>query len=84
MENIQSGNNEQQIDYKKIIEKYTDLVQQNQYLESLLQQMRSDKFAESLEILMKIIINKDQFSKKIIKLAEWHMQKLLEKPKKQK
>jgi len=33
---------------------------------------------------MQILINKDKFSKKIVKLAEWHIQKMLEKPKKSK
>jgi hypothetical protein len=35
-------------------------------------------------MILDIVSNKDKFSKKIIKLAEWHLQKMLEKPKKSK
>jgi hypothetical protein len=35
-------------------------------------------------MIVNIVINKDKFSNKIIKLAEWHLQKMLAKPKKSK
>ena len=82
MENTQNGI--EQINDEQLIQGYNKLYQENQYLQSVISQLRSDRSNEQLTALMQILINKDKFSKKIVKLAEWHMQKMLEKPKKSK
>ena len=84
MENIQTGNNmeqEQQPSYEELVQEYSRLANQNRQMELALQQMQVDKTNEQVKILLDII-NSDKVSKKLTKLAEWHVQRLLAKPKK--
>lgn len=76
--------NKQQITYEQLAEAYTKLAQENMQLQNALQQIQLDKTSERFKMIANIVINKDKFSNKIIKLAEWHLQKMLAKPKKSK
>lgn len=86
MENIQNGNNmeENKVTYEQLTEAYTKLAQEHIQLQNALQQIQFDKSNERFKMIVDIVSNQDKFSKKIVKLAEWHLQKMLAKPKKSK
>ena len=81
MENTQNGN-DQQVTYDQLLHEYTRIAQENQQLQIAYQQLKLDRTNEQLETLMKIVVNRDKFSSKTVKLAEWHIQKMIAKPKK--
>jgi len=70
-------------DYDKLKEAYDQLLQQAQQLQAEYQALRADKLGEQWGKLIQMMENKDNYSPEIIKLVEWHLKQLLEKPKKQ-
>lgn len=70
-------------DYDKLKEAYDQLLQQAQQLQAEYQALRADKLGEQWGKLIQMMENKDNYSPDIIKLVEWHLKQLLEKPKKQ-
>ena len=66
---------------KELINAYQQVLQQNQELRYRIQALQLDKVDARMNTLMHIMENKDMYSEKIIKLAEWHIRELLAKPK---
>lgn len=73
-----------QISYEELAREYNAVVAQNRQLQLTLQQMQFDKVNDQLKTMISILADKDKFSKNIVKLAEWHVKKILSKPKKEK
>ena len=73
-----------QISYEELAREYNVVVEQNRQLQLTLQQMQFDKVNDQLKTMISILADKDKFSKNIVKLAEWHVKKILSKPKKAK
>lgn len=79
MENVNV--NEQRPSYNELAAAYQNLLQQAQDLERRYQALLQDKALEKISTVGKIIENKDAYSNKIVKLAEWHLAQVLAKPK---
>jgi hypothetical protein len=73
--------NVQMPSFEELQEAYTHLAQQAQELDRRYQAILQDKTLEKIATIGRIIEHKDLYSKKIVKLAEWHLAKMLEKPK---
>jgi hypothetical protein len=73
--------NVKQPTYEELQHAYTQLVQQAQELDRRYQAILQDKTLEKISVIGRIIENKNAYSDKIIKLAEWHMSQMLAKPK---
>jgi hypothetical protein len=73
--------NVKQPTYEELQRAYTQLVQQAQELDRRYQAILQDKTLEKISVIGRIIENKNAYSDKIIKLAEWHMSQMLAKPK---
>jgi hypothetical protein len=73
--------NVNQISYEALRQAYDQLLQQAQELEKRYQLMLQDRSLEKIRTIGHIIESKDAYSDKIVKLAEWHLTKMLEKPK---
>ena len=73
--------NVKQPTYEELAQAYQQLVQQAQELEKRYQLLVQDKSLEKITIVGHIIESKDAYPAKIVKLAEWHLTKMLEKPK---
>lgn len=60
---------------------YEQLLTQAQELERRYQALLQDKTLEKIVTIRHFIENKDVYDEDIIKLANWHLKKLLAKPK---
>lgn len=67
--------------YEDLQQAYAHLAQQAQELDKRYQAILQDKTLEKIATIGHIIEKQDLYSKKIVKLAEWHLAKMLEKPK---
>lgn len=74
MENDNGNQNE-------LMNAYQQVLQQNQELRYRIQAIQLDRVDARMNTLMHIMENKDMYSEKIVKLAEWHICELLAKPK---
>lgn len=72
--------NMQQPTYEQLIQAYTEIVQENQQLKSALQAIRTDKLLERLQLLMRIIENKDKYPEQLVKCAEGYILDMLKPP----
>ena len=73
--------NVKQPTYEELGQAYQQLLQQAQELDRRYQALLQDKMIDKIKAVCGIIENKNAYSEKIIKLAEWHLAKMLEKPK---
>lgn len=71
-----------QISYEQLAAEYNRLAQENQQLSYTVQQLQFDKTNEQIKLLTEILTK--GLSKKVTKLAEWNLCKILQKPKKKK
>ena len=67
--------------YEELSAAYQQLAVQAQELDRRYQTLLQDKMLEKIKVICGIMENKDAYSKKIIKLAEWHLTQMLAKPK---
>lgn len=67
--------------YEELAQAYQQLAQNAQELEKRYQLMVQDRSLEKIRTVCHILESKDAYSAKIVKLAEWHLTKMLEKPK---
>ena len=77
MENEQA----KQPSYEELMQAYNNLYRTLERTQNELTSLKQDKVLERLNALTAIMNNKEQFSKSIIKLVEWHMEQILAKPK---
>lgn len=73
--------NVNQISYETLKQAYDQLLQQAQELDRRYQTLLQDKMLEKIKVVSAIIEHKDAYSEKVQKLADWHLQKMLAKPK---
>lgn len=74
--------NVNQISYEVLKQAYDQLLQQAQELDRRYQTLLQDKMLEKIKVISAIIEHKDAYSEKVQKLADWHLQQMLAKPKK--
>jgi hypothetical protein len=74
--------NVNQISYEALRQAYDQLLQQAQELDRRYQALLQDKMLEKIKVISAIIEHKDAYSEKVHKLADWHLQQMLAKPKK--
>ena len=74
--------NVNQISYEALKQAYDQLLQQAQELDRRYQTLLQDKMLEKIKVISAIIEHKDTYSDKVQKLADWHLQQMLAKPKK--
>lgn len=74
--------NVNQISYEALRQAYDQLLQQAQELDRRYQALLQDKTLEKIKVISAIIEHKDAYSEKVQKLADWHLQQMLAKPKK--
>lgn len=67
--------------YEELQQAYQQLLQQAQELDRRYQALFQDKMLEKIKVISSIVEHKEFYSKKIIKLAEWHLAQMLAKPK---
>ena len=67
--------------YEELQQAYQQLLQQAQELDRRYQALLQDKMLEKIKVISSIMEHKDVYSKKILKLAEWHLTQMLAKPK---
>lgn len=75
---------QKQPSFEELAQEYNRILMENRQLQATLQQMQFDRTNDQIKTLLEIVKNKDNFSAKTIKLAEWHIQKMIAKPKKSK
>ena len=73
--------NVNQISYEALRQAYDQLLQQAQELDRRYQALLQDKTLEKIKVISAIIEHKDAYSEKVQKLADWHLQQMLAKPK---
>ena len=73
--------NVNQISYEALKQAYDQLLQQAQELDRRYQTLLQDKMLEKIKVISAIIEHKDAYSEKVQKLADWHLQQMLAKPK---
>lgn len=74
---IMENENVQQPTYEQLIQAYTGVIQENQQLKSALQSIQTDKLLERLQLIMRIVENKDKYSEQIVKCAEGYLLDML-------
>ena len=74
--------NVNQISYEALKQAYDQLLPQAQELDRRYQTLLQDKMLEKIKVISAIIEHKDTYSDKVQKLADWHLQQMLAKPKK--
>lgn len=67
--------------YEELNAAYQQLLQQAQELDRRYQALLQDKMLEKIKVVSAIIEHKDAYSEKVQKLADWHLQQMLAKPK---
>jgi prefoldin subunit 5 len=67
--------------YEELSAAYQQLVVQAQELDRRYQALLQDKMLEKIKVVSAIIEHKDAYSEKVQKLADWHLQQMLAKPK---
>ena len=77
----QQTENVQQPSYEELQHAYQQLLMQAQELERRYQSALQDRMFEKIRIVCNILENKDAYSDKVLKLAEWHLVQMLAKPK---
>ena len=73
--------NVNQISYEALKQAYDQLLRQAQELDRRYQTLLQDKMLEMIKVISAIIEHKDAYSEKVQKLADWHLQQMLAKPK---
>ena len=73
--------NVNQISYEALRQAYDQLLQQAQEIDRRYQVLLQDKMLEKIKVVSAIIEHKDAYSEKVQKLADWHLQQMLAKPK---
>ena len=73
--------NVQQPTYEELSAAYQQLAAQAQELDRRYQALLQDKMLEKIKVVSAIIEHKDAYSEKVQKLADWHLQQMLAKPK---
>ena len=67
--------------YEELSAAYQQLAAQAQELDRRYQALLQDKMLEKIKVVSAIIEHKDAYSEKVHKLADWHLQQMLAKPK---
>ena len=73
--------NVQKPTYEELSTANQQLLQQAQELDRRYQALLQDKMLEKIKVVSAIIEHKDAYSEKVQKLADWHLQQMLAKPK---
>lgn len=67
--------------YEELVQAYNNVVRMLEEARAELQAVKSDKILERLTTMMRILENKDIYPDKIYKLAVWHAEQIMAKPK---
>lgn len=67
--------------YEELAQAYTNAVRALEETRAELQAIKSDKILERLTTMMRILENKEKYPEKIYKLAIWHAEQIMAKPK---
>ena len=67
--------------YEELVQAYNNMVRMVEEARAELQAVKSDKILERLTTMMRILENKDVYPDKIYKLAVWHAEQIMAKPK---
>lgn len=67
--------------YEELAQAYQQVVQQLNEYQRGYQVLVNDKTIEKLKAVCGIVEHKDCYSEKVLKLADWHLQQMLAKPK---
>jgi hypothetical protein len=67
--------------YEELVQAYNNMVRMVEEARAELQAVKSDKILERLTTMMRILENKDVYPDKISKLAVWHAEQIMAKPK---
>ena len=77
MENEQMN---QKPTYEQLVQAYNNAVRMLDQAQREIESLKADSILHRLEVLLHIFEHKDNYSNKVIKLAEWHLEQLLAKP----
>ena len=67
--------------YEELAQAYTNAVRALEETRVELQAIKSDKILERLAAILRILENKEVYPEKIYKLAIWHAEQIMAKPK---
>lgn len=67
--------------YEQVVQAYTNVYNQLEEAKREIQVMQSDRLTERLNVMLHIVENKDKYPKDVVKLAIWHVKKIMAKPK---
>ena len=67
--------------YEELAQAYTSAVRALEEARMELQVIKSDKILDRLNTMLKILENKEVYPEKIYKLAVWHAEQIMAKPK---
>lgn len=86
MENMENVENQQQLTpptYEELMQAYAKVVNEFKELDAKYQILLFDKSTERASFFAQMVKDKNYYSDKTNKLAEWHLNQILQKPKKQ-
>ena len=72
--------NVNQISYEALKQAYDQLLRQAQEMERGYQALLNDRMIEKLKAICAIVENRECYSEKVLKLADWHLEQMLAKP----
>ena len=67
--------------FEELAQAYTNTARELEKTKMELQAIRTDKILERLHTMMEIIEHKEVYPEKIVKLATWHIEQIMAKPK---
>lgn len=67
--------------YEELAQAYANVARTLEETRMELQAIKSDKILDRLETMLNIIYNKDKYPGKIYRLAVWHAEQIMAKPK---
>mgnify|MGYP003446635934 CR=1 FL=1 len=79
-----TNENEKQPTYEELAQAYQQVSQQLNEYQRGYQVLVNDKTLEKIKMMCNIMENKDVYSKKLIKLVEWHLEQMFAKSPKSK
>ena len=78
---IMENENVQQPSYEQLANAYNNLLRSAEQMRMELEASKTDRLLDRLKAVMQIVENKEAYSAKIVKLAEWHIEQILAKTK---
>lgn len=67
--------------YEELVQAYNNVVRTLEETRMELKATKADNIIRRLETMLNIIYNQDKYPKKIYKLAVWHAEQIMAKPK---